>query len=71
MQKTIRPKKKKLCGQHGVWTTATFENRIKSLVFHERTDKKEKYTSESMGNSCQNSHKREKRGGENDDVEKK
>ena len=70
MQKSIRPKKKTDI-QHGVWTTDTFGPRQNPLVIHAGTDNAQKDTSESIGNSCQNSHKRKKGGGENDDMEKK
>jgi len=54
-----------------VWNTGTFRGRQKALVIHERTDKGQKDTSESIGNSCQNSHTSKNGGGENDDMEKK
>ena len=54
-----------------MWTTAILRPRQKVLVFDGRTSHKQNDASESIGNSCQNSHKRKNRGGENDDVEKK
>ena len=64
-------KDKKMCVSTRVWNTATLRGRQKSLEIHERTDKKQKDTSESIGNSCQKSLKSKKGGGENDDVEQK
>ena len=71
VQKSIRPKTKKRSTTTRVWTTGIFRYRQKSLEIHERTDKKQKDTSESIGNSCPNSHTSKNGGGENDDVEKK
>ena len=71
MQKSIRPKTKKLSSTTRVWNTATLRYRQKALVIHERTDNRQKDTSESIGNSCPNSHTSKNGGGENDDVERK
>ena len=71
MQKSIRPKTKKLRFTNGVWTTARFGTRQNPLVIHIRIDNAQKDASESIGNSCQNSHTRKNGGGENDDTEKK
>ena len=70
MQKSIRPKTKKRSTTTRVWTTGIFRYRQKALEIHERTDKRQKNTSESIGNSCPNSHTSKNGGGENDDVEK-
>ena len=71
MQKSIRPKTKKLWSSTRVGTTAIFRYGQKTLEIHERTDKRQKDTSESIGNSCQNSHTSKSGGGENDDMDKK
>jgi len=71
MQKSIRPKTKKLAISTRVWTTAIFRYRQNQLVFHARTDNAQKDTSESIGNSCKNSHKSKGRRRESTKVEQK